>query len=333
MQKINLKFLISSLLGLITLSALAFFSLSFGTVRISYEQVASYFFQEKDQISPMLYVIINEVRFPRFLLAVIIGSGLAMVGALLQTVTKNDLADPFLFGLSAGASVGAVAVMSYFGTGLGQWILPIATFTGGIISAICVITLFYSQRSRGVERLILCGLSISFLFSAITSYLIYLGDQRASSNLLFWSMGGLGLARWDNLFYALLGVILLLILTMFKWRSLDAMLVDEQTSLSIGVNLNKLRIIVFVISAISTAAFVSLSGVIGFVGLVVPHLARPICGISHRFLMPLSGLIGAILMVVSDIVSRTIIPAQELPVGVVTSAIGGFFILLFLLKK
>ena len=179
----------------------------------------------------------------------------------------------------------------------------------------------------------MCGLAISFLFGAITNYLVYSGDQRTASSILFWSMGGLGLARWDNLAYALIGVLLLLIFTMFKWRSLDAMLVDEQTSLSIGVSLHKIRLVVFVITALATASFVALTGVIGFVGLIVPHLARPLCGISHRFLMPLSAILGSALMVSSDIISRTLIPAQELPIGVVTSAIGGFFILVLILRK
>ncbi len=137
----------------------------------------------------MTNVILSEIRIPRFLLAILVGAGLAMVGALLQTVTKNDLADPFLFGLSAGASAGVVAVISHFDLALGQWSLPVAAFAGATLSAASVILVFFLQKSQGVERLILSGLAVSFLFSAITGYLIYTGDQRSASNILFWSMG------------------------------------------------------------------------------------------------------------------------------------------------
>lgn len=315
------------------LIGLLFLSLSYGTIDIPLEQVASFFQLNEKSLPTMAHTILFDIRLPRFLLAVIVGAGLAMVGTLLQTVTKNDLADPFLFGLSAGASAGAVTVLSHFGNQLGQWALPIAAFIGGILSAISVLILFSLQRSRGIERLILCGLAISFLFGAITSYMIYTGDQRSASTLLFWSLGGLGLARWDNLIFALIGVLCLIVLTVFRWRSLDAMLVDEQTSLSIGVSVKQLRLLVFITTALATASFVSITGVIGFIGLIVPHLARPICGVSHRFLMPLSAILGAILMVFSDLISRTLIQSQELPIGLVTSALGGFFILAFVLKK
>lgn len=333
MKKTQSIFILTGALSLVLLCGLFVISLSFGTVQIPIEQIYAFFHLTDTPANLMTNTILWDIRFPRFLLAVIVGAGLAMVGTLLQTVTKNDLADPFLFGLSAGASAGAVTIMSHFGNSLGQWALPIAAFTGGLISAVSVIVLFSLQQSKGVERLILCGLAISFLFGAITSYMVYSGDQRSASHLLFWSLGGLGLARWDNLIFALIGVILLIGLTIFRWRSFDAMLVDEQTSLSIGVSVKPLRMIVFITTALATASFVSLTGVIGFIGLIVPHLARPICGVSHRYLIPLAGIFGAILMVMSDLASRTLVSGQELPIGLVTSAIGGCFILIFILRK
>lgn len=330
---VKYKFFFASVFSFILLAGLLVLSLAYGSVNIPFSDILTFFGLKNQSLSSMTEIIIRDIRMPRFLLAIIVGAGLAMVGTLLQTVTKNDLADPFLFGLSAGASAGVVAVMMYFGSTLGQWALPLAAFAGGIVSAISVIVLFSLQKGQGVERLVLCGLAISFLFSAITSYFIYAGDQRAASSILFWSMGGLGLARWDNLIFALAGVVILIVLTLFRWRSLDAMLVDEQTSHSLGVSIKQLRMLVFISSALATATFVSLTGVIGFVGLIVPHIARPFSGVSHKYLIPLSAVFGSIIMAFSDIVSRTIVPDQELPVGLVTSAIGGFFVLLFILRR
>lgn len=328
-----MRFWCATFFSILVLFILFALSLSYGTVHISWSNIYHYLAMDSDTLPEMTRIIIHDIRVPRFILAVLVGAGLAMVGTLLQTVTRNDLADPFLFGLSAGASAGAVAVMTRLGSWLGEWTLPVAAFVGGIISALAVILLFSFQKSKGVERLILCGLAISFLFSSITGYLVYAGDQRSASAILFWSMGGLGLARWDNLLFAGVGVITLLLLSFFRWRSLDAMLVDEETSHSLGVSVKQLRMMVFIVSALSTAAFVSLSGVIGFVGLIVPHLAKPFSGVSHKYLIPLTAFFGSVLLALSDLLSRILISTQELPIGLVTSAIGALFILLFVLRK
>ena len=333
MQMANPKFLLAVLVSLLVLAGLFSVSLSYGAITIPFSDIYRFFFEPASALPEMTQLIISEIRIPRFLLALLVGSGLAMVGALLQTVTKNDLADPFLFGLSAGASAGAVVVITRFGAELGIWALPVAAFVGGIISSLSVVVLFSLQRSSGVERLILSGLAISFLFGAITNYLIYAGDQRSASTILFWSLGGLGLARWDNLGFALAGVLILVVFTLCRWRSLDAMLVDEETCNSLGVNVRQLRLLVFIITALATSTFVSLAGVIGFVGLIVPHLARPFSGVSHRWLMPLCAILGATVLATSDLISRILLPGQELPIGLVTSAIGGLFVLLFVLRE
>lgn len=333
MHSAKIRFSLAAFFSVLLLFCLLFLSLSYGTVDISFAEIGLFFSLKRSELSEITHLIISEVRMPRYLLAIMVGAGLAMVGSLLQTVTKNYLADPFLFGLSSGASAGAVVVITRFGSTLGHWALPVAAFVGGIVSSLAVIALFSMQRNRGIERLILSGLAISFLFSAVTSYLIYVGDQRSASTILFWSMGGLGLARWDNLIFALVGVLLLAALTVFRWRSLDAMLVDEETCNSLGVGVKPLRMLIFVGSALATSAFVSLTGVIGFVGLVVPHLAKPFSGVSHRYLMPLCALFGAVVLAASDLLCRILVPDQELPVGLVTSAIGGFFVLLFVLRK
>ncbi|MFD2177204.1 FecCD family ABC transporter permease [Veronia pacifica] len=308
-------------------------SLQFGSVPLSlYDVLTGFRAFNQEEISFTSRILI-DLRLPRALLAVIAGAGLAMVGALLQTSTRNDLADPFLFGLSSGASAGAVLIITQLGDALGVWSLPLAAFSGGIVSASAVLILFSMQKRQGDNNLVLCGLAISFLFGAVTSFLIYSGDQRAASSILFWTMGGLGLARWDNLIFAAVGVLCLVILILKRYRELDTLLVSEQTTHSLGINVHRLQSEVFLCCAFCTASIVSLTGVVGFVGLMVPHLVRPFSGMTHRRALPLIALWGAVILLLGDLVSRTILAPQELPVGIVTAALGGMFVLYLVWRK
>ncbi|WP_038143507.1 FecCD family ABC transporter permease [Vibrio nigripulchritudo] len=309
------------------------FSLKFGSVSLSLDEVLAGLRAFNNEEMSMTSRILIDLRLPRALLAIIAGAGLAMVGALLQTTTRNDLADPFLFGLSSGASAGAVLVITQLGDALGVWSLPLAAFAGGIVSASAVLILFSMQKKRGNNNLVLCGLAISFLFGAVTSFLIYSGDQRAASSILFWTMGGLGLARWENLIFAAIGVLCVVVLILFRYRELDTLLVSEQTTHSLGVNVHRLRSEVFLCCAFCTASIVALTGVVGFIGLMVPHLVRPFSGMTHKLALPLVALWGAVMLTLGDIVSRTILSPQELPVGIVTAALGGVFVLYLVWKK
>jgi iron complex transport system permease protein len=308
-------------------------SLQLGSVPLSFQEVLIGLTSFNDPQPSMASRILFDLRLPRSLLAMITGAGLAMVGALLQTSTRNDLADPFLFGLSSGASVGAVLVITQLGDVLGVWSLPLATFTGSIVSAKAVLILFSMQKKKGNDNLILCGLAISFLFGAVTSFLIYSGDQRAASSILFWTMGGLGLARWDNLIFPLFGVLCLIALVFKRYREIDTLLVSEQTTSSLGVNVYRLQSEIFLCCAFCTASIVSLTGVIGFIGLMVPHLVKPFSGVTHKRALPLIAFFGAALLLVGDVVSRTILAPQELPVGIVTAALGGLFVLYLVWRK
>jgi len=173
---------------------------------------------------------------------------------------------------------------------------------------------------------------VSFLFSALTSYLIFSGDQRAASSALFWSLGGLGLARWENLPVAALSVGLLLGFTAWRASALDGLLAGEQTAHSMGIDVSRLRTATFLCCALATALLVSLTGVIGFIGLMVPHLARRVAGVRHARVIPLCALLGAVLLCGGDMLSRSLIADQELPVGIITAGLGGFFILSLLLR-
>lgn len=277
--------------------------------------------------------IVLDLRLPRVLLTITVGMGLGVVGALLQTVTRNDLADPFLFGLSAGAAAGAVTVITVTGDTLGIWTLPAAAFTGGMLATATVLLLLKRGEGQGPERMILAGLAVSFLFIALTNFLVFAGDQRAAHSVLFWTMGGLGLARWDNLPLGLLGAAMAVSFALFNHRRLDALLAGEYTAESLGVRVGRLRLAAFVAASVATALFVAVSGVIGFVGLMVPHIARFLAGPLHLRLTLACAMLGAILLLTSDLAARTLLHAQELPISIVTNSLGALFVVALLFRR
>ena len=271
--------------------------------------------------------IVLDLRLPRALLATIIGAGLGMVGCVLQTLTRNDLADPFLFGLSSGAAAGAVIVITVTGNILGFWTLPAAAFIGGLVSSIIVLGLFGKLAKQSPSQMVLAGLAVSFLFLSLTYFLIFAGDQRAAHSVLFWTLGGLGLANWKVLPIALTGLMAIFAFAITTHRSLDALLAGDETAVTLGVNVKLYRQVAFLVCAFATASFVALSGVIGFVGLMVPHLARGLVGPLHGGLLITSAVIGAVLLLLSDIAARTLMAPQELPIGALTTSIGAIFVL------
>lgn len=320
------------LLGLALLLVLMVVAIAVGSVRLPIATVidalmAALTGHEAEGGGAPLDRIVVDLRLPRALLAILAGAGLGVVGCLLQTVTRNDLADPFLFGLSSGAAAGAVLVITVTGDVLGFWTLPLAAFTGGMMASVIVLVLVAKLLDEGPARLILAGLAVSFLFMAFTNYLVFAGDQRAAHSVLFWTLGGLGLARWNLLPIALVGFAAVFLFALTRHRQFDALLAGDETAQTLGVDVERLRRVTFLICAFTTAAFVSITGVIGFVGLMVPHLARSLTGPLHENLVILSAILGAAILLLSDIVARTILIPQELPIGIVTTSIGALFVL------
>lgn len=329
------RFGLTSLVGVAVLAALILLSVLYGTTSIPVPQVfgavATGLGLGDGEITPMGRIIF-DLRLPRALFAAVIGAGLGIVGVVLQTTTRNDLADPFLFGLSSGAAAGAVFVITVTGDVLGIWTLPLAAFCGGIIASGIVLALVRALQNSAPEKLILAGLAVSFLFAAITNYLIFAGDNRAAHSVVFWMLGGLGLARWTTFPLVLFGLALIFGFTLYRRRWLDALLAGDMTAHSLGVPVHRLRMWMFLVAALATATFVSVAGVIGFVGLMVPHLARGLAGPLHGHLLPTAALIGAILLTASDILSRLLLAPQELPVGIVTTSLGAVFVFVLLLS-
>ena len=324
--------------GAAVLAALLLASILYGTTRIPLsdiiEAVALNSGLIDGEMSP-LHRIVFDLRIPRALFAAVIGAGLGIVGVVLQTTTRNDLADPFLFGLSSGAAAGAVFVITVTGDILGIWTLPLAAFCGGLVASGIVLGLVHVLRTSAPEKLILAGLAVSFLFAAVTNYLIFAGDSRAAHSVIFWMLGGLGLARWETFPLVCTGLALILAYSLYRSRWLDALLTGDLTASTLGVPVQGLRFGMFFVAALATATFVSVAGVIGFVGLMVPHLARGIAGPLHRQLLPTAAIVGAVLLTVSDMLSRLILAPQELPVGIVTTSVGSLFVfmLLFRIRK
>ncbi|CUH46905.1 FecCD family ABC transporter permease [Ruegeria atlantica] len=323
------------LLGAAVLAALLLTSTVYGTTSIpASDALAGVLLgtgMVEGEMSP-LHRIVFDLRLPRALFAAVIGAGLGIVGVVLQTTTRNDLADPFLFGLSSGAAAGAVFVITVTGDVLGFWTLPLAAFFGGLVASGIVLALVHGLRTSAPEKLILAGLAVSFLFSAVTNYLIFAGDSRAAHSVIFWMLGGLGLARWETFPLVCAGLALILAYAMYRSRWLDALLTGDLTAATLGVPVQGLRFRMFFVAALATAVFVSVAGVIGFVGLMVPHIARGIAGPLHSQLVPTAAIVGAALLTGSDILSRLLLAPQELPVGIVTTSLGSVFVFLLLIR-
>lgn len=270
--------------------------------------------------------IVVDLRMPRVVLGLMVGAGLAVTGLVLQGVTRNPLADPYLFGVSAGASVGAVLVITRLGDLVGPLTLPLAAFAGAMLALIAVIGTAGPIGAAGRERLVLAGVAVSFVLMAVTNVLIFLGDQRAAQAVVFWMLGGLGLARWDLLPIPAIAVIVALGLLWAHARELDALLLGDETAATLGVNVARLRLVLFALCSILTGALVALAGSIGFVGLMVPHMARALVGVRHATLVPITALLGAFMIIVVDILARVLLDPQELPLGIITGAVGGAYV-------
>lgn len=286
------------------------------------------------QVSRIQDGIVWELRLPRTLLASICGAGLALCGAIMQSLLRNPLADPFVLGISSGASTGAV-VIAVLGVGGGALSLSTGAFAGALLSFLLVM-LLAAGAGGGNDRVVLAGVAGTQLFSALTSFIVISSaDAEQTRGVLFWLLGSLSGADWSDV--ALCGTVALLgmVVCLLNTSALDAFTFGHDAAASLGVPVKGVRILLLVITALITAALVSAAGAIGFVGLVLPHAARFLVGARHRRLLPTTVLIGAIFMVWVDTIARTVFAPQEIPVGVVTALIGvpAFALILFRLRR
>lgn len=275
--------------------------------------------------------VIWEYRLSRALVAVFCGAGLALCGAIMQALLRNPLAEPYVLGISAGASTGAVAVV-ILGIGAGAFSLSAGAFAGAFAAFVFVALLSNGARG-GADRTILAGVATSQLFNAATSYIVTTsGNAQQARDVMFWLLGSFGGVRWPE--FALVSVVvgLGLVVCLFYSRVLDAFAFGDEAASSLGIDVGRTRVILFALTAIMTATIVSMVGTIGFVGLVVPHAARFVVGPLHARLLPACAVTGAVFMVLADIASRTLVPQQVLPIGVVTALVGVPFFSVILYK-
>ena len=283
--------------------------------------------------SPGKEAIVWEIRLPRALLAMMVGSGLAIVGASLQAVTRNMLADPHLLGISSGGAFGAILALLHTGMFIGLLTVPLLAFAGALLATIIVLGVAQLADATSADRLILAGVAVSFIIMAAANILIFLGDPRASHTVVFWMLGGLGLAQWSQLVYPLTILLLCGAWLISRAKNLNAMTVGDETAVTLGISVARFRLSVFIIGALITGVMVAFSGIIGFVGLMVPHIARMLVGGDYTRVLLASALIGAIFLLWADILARTLMAPEDMPIGIVTGLIGGAFFIWLLRRR
>ncbi|TFD57928.1 putative F420-0 ABC transporter permease subunit [Cryobacterium sp. Hh38] len=275
--------------------------------------------------------IVWQLRLPRVLTAALVGAGLALSGAVMQSVTRNPLADPYLLGLSSGASVGAVCVVIL---GIG-FALPAAAFTGALLALMATLSIAKVGGTITPVRAVLAGLAIAQLAGALTSFIIFWAAKGDSyREILNWLLGSLAGATWQSVMIAATAVLVVGTGIVLSATRLDAFAFGDTSAASLGINVNRTRWALLGSVALLTGAMVAVSGSIGFVGLILPHLVRGISGPGHRRLLPLVAVCGALFLVIADTLARTVFDPRELPVGIITAFIGvPVFILLIKRKK
>jgi iron complex transport system permease protein len=326
------------------LVATALFSLGWGASDASALQVAggwlSSLFGAENAISARDRVIVEAIRLPRVVLGILVGGALAVSGALMQGLFRNPLADPGIVGVSAGAGLGAISAIVLGSTTLapvmglfGIYAVPFAAFLGGLATTM----LLYRVATRGgrtsVATMLLAGIALGALAGAASGLLVYVADDAQLRDLTFWGLGSLAGATWTKVLAAGPVIALAILLAPLLANGLNALALGEAAAGHVGVRVQRLKNVAILAVAAATGCAVAVSGGIGFVGIVVPHLLRLIIGPDHRYLLPASALLGATLLLLADAVSRTIVAPAELPIGIITAAVGAPFFLWVLLRR
>ncbi|QSB14282.1 iron ABC transporter permease [Natronosporangium hydrolyticum] len=264
-----------------------------------------------------------QVRFPRVCLAILVGACLGCGGAVMQGIFGNPLAEPGVVGVSAGAAVGAAIILVAGTTVVGG--VAAAAFVGGLVTTVAVYLLARSGGRTEVVTLVLTGIAVNAVAGAALGLLMFLTDADGVRAIAFWNLGSLAAASWPNVLTVGICAVVGLAVAQAYTRRLDLLALGERPARHLGVDVERMRLVLIAVTALLTAAAVAFCGIIGFVGLVVPHLIRMVAGPGHRVLVPASALGGALVVVVGDLIARTAIPYQELPLGVLTALVGGPF--------
>jgi iron complex transport system permease protein len=324
------------LAGLVGMSALA---LGTGASGVALGDLAGAWWRG-EAISQRDWVVLVDIRLPRLVMGILVGAALAVSGALMQGLFRNPLADPGLVGVGAGAALGAVLAIVLGGmlpvgvaAVVGTQIVPVAAFLGGWLATILLYAVSSRQGRTSVATMLLAGIALAALATAAMGILIYLADDRQLRDLTFWSMGSLGGASWEKIAVAAPMILVVIVAASQLARGLNLLALGEAAALHAGVEVERLKTLTVLGVAAATGAAVAVSGGIGFIGIVVPHLVRLAVGPDHRFLLPNAALLGAILLVGADIIARLVVMPAELPIGIVTALLGAPVFLAILLRN
>ena len=317
-------------------------SITFGNADISLGDVYKVILYEISHASGLddysqgaIHDVVWLIRFPRILMAIAVGMGLSVCGAVMQAVVKNPLADPYVLGVSSGAYLGAAAsIILGIGSVVGDNSIGIMAFAGAFLASLAVLAISGIGGRSSAARLILAGMAISAVCSAFANFLIYMAqDREATTQISYWSMGSLAATDWDNVPVTLIVMILGTLIFMTQYRKLNLMLLGDETAITLGTNLHRVRMVYMLLSAFMVGFAVCAAGMIGFVGLIIPHAMRILFGTDHKRLIPLSALTGAIFLIWADVASRTILDHSEIPIGILISLIGAPCFIYLMIKK
>lgn len=277
--------------------------------------------------------IVYQIRLPRILLGASVGAALAIAGATMQGLFKNPMADPFIIGISSGAALGASLAIVLGADAFGIYAIPLMAFLGATTAAFVVYNIARVGGKVPVETLLLAGIAVGAFLSAATSFMMYISGERLHQ-IILWMMGGLWVSNWAQVQMALPLICAGMLALYLFAKDLNVMLLGEEPAQHLGIGVESLKKIVLVCASLVTAVAVSVSGLIGFVGLIIPHMVRILTGPDHRILLPASALVGSIFLVWADTLARTIITPTELPVGIITALFGApFFVYLLRTRK
>lgn len=337
-QKDFNKRLIFTTIIILILLILSVVSITQGTVGINFEKIVDIILY-KFGISKVVYwskveeLIVWDLRFPRTILACVAGCGLAISGVAMQAAVKNPLADPYILGISAGASAGATAVIAADLLDIAsEYSVSIGAFVGALLSMFLLFML--NRGNRDSVRLLLSGCVISILFSSMTSIIMFFAkDKEKISSVTFWLMGSVSDANWEMIPIISIVVFIGIFLLVLYYRQLNAMLLGDEVAHTLGVNTEQFRWKLVIIVALIVGSIVAFRGMIGFVGFVIPHIVRTVLGSNHKMVVPISAYIGATFLLLCDIIARIIVIPEEIPIGIITSLIGAPFFIYILEKK
>ncbi|EKB1969219.1 iron ABC transporter permease [Vibrio parahaemolyticus] len=338
LRRIPLSTTLITLSGFLAFIAIA--SITVGPMNISFTDSLRGLVGAHSELAPHIQLVISEIRLPRTILCMFIGAILAICGVVMQGLFRNPLAEPGIIGVSAGAALGgafAIVVFAEFSQNHPQLMnlaaLPLFAFLGGALTTVLVYWLGTNKFGTSVTIMLLAGVAISALSGAAIGFLNFSADDQMLRDLTLWSMGSLAGANWAGIGLASVTLVVLLFWFHKKAMSLNALLLGESEARHLGVPVQKLKRQLILLSAVGVGVTVSICGAIGFIGLVIPHLGRMLAGPDHRTLLPISALLGALLLTCADMIARVLLAPAELPVGIVTALIGAPFFIYLLFQQ